>query len=106
MTTNKANSQYEVLSPWPEVDSIPLRGISPRVTNLAGKKIGLFRNFKQAGKKMLTVVEGTLKERYPTSEFSWFDSIEANVLETETENKSRFEEWARGVDTVVAAVGD
>jgi len=106
MTTNKANGQYEVLSPWPEVDPIPLKGISPRVTNLAGKKIGLFRNFKQAGKKMLTVVEGTLKERYPNSEFSWFDSIEANVLETETENKARFEEWAKRVDTVVAAVGD
>ena len=106
MTTNKAYSRYEVLNPWSEVDPIPLRGISPRVTNLAGKKIGLFRNFKLAGKRMLTVVERILKERFPTSEIIWFESIEANVLETETENKARFEEWAKGVDTVIAAVGD
>jgi hypothetical protein len=106
MTTNRSNGQYEVLSPWAEVDPILLRGISPRVPDLAGKKIGLFKNFKEAGRKMLTVVERTLKERYPTSEFSWFDSIEPNVLETETENKTRFEEWAKGVDAVVAAVGD
>ena len=106
MATNNANGQYEVLSPWPEVDPILLRGISPRVTNLAGKKIGLFRNFKPAGKRMMTVVERILKERYPTSEFSWFDSVEANVLETETENKARFEEWVKGVDTVFAAIGD
>ena len=37
--------QYEVLSPWAEVDPIPLRGISPRIKTLAGKKIGLFVQF-------------------------------------------------------------
>ena len=45
-----APAQYEVLSPWAEVDPIPLRGISPRVDTLAGKKIGLFANFKRAAK--------------------------------------------------------
>ncbi len=106
MTTNKSNGQYEVLSPWAEVDPIQLRGISPRVSDLAGKKIGLFRNFKETGKKMLTVVERRLRERFPNTEFSWFESIEPNVLETETENKERFEDWAKGVDSVIAAVGD
>jgi len=95
-----------VLSPWAEVDPILLRGISPRVPDLAGKKIGLFRNFKETGKKMLTVVERRLRERYANTEFSWFESIEPNVLETETENKKRFEDWAKGVDSVIAAVGD
>ena len=33
------NSQYEVLSPWAEADPIPLRGISPRLTDLKDKKI-------------------------------------------------------------------
>ncbi len=106
MTNHKSNGQYEVLSPWAEVDPIPLRGISPRVTDLAGKRIGLFRNFKRAARPILTVVESKLKERFPTAEFSWFDSTAANVLETETENRARFEEWAKSVDTVVAAVGD
>jgi len=106
MTSNKSNSQYEVLSPWAEVDPIPLRGISPRVTNLAGKKIGLFRNFKRAARPILTVVETKLKERFPTAEFSWFDSTGNNVLETETENKEKFTAWAKEIDAAVVAVGD
>jgi hypothetical protein len=106
MSDSKSPSQFEVLSPWAEVDPIPLRGISPRVTDLGGKKIGLFRNFKRAARPILAVVERELKKRYPTTEFSWFDSTAANVLETETENKQKFAEWAKGIDAVVAAVGD
>ena len=37
-----AESQYEVLSPWADVDPIPVRGISPRLDSVEGKKIGLF----------------------------------------------------------------
>jgi hypothetical protein len=45
---SSADGKLEVLSPWVEVDPIPLRGISPRIDNLAGKKIGLFVNYKRA----------------------------------------------------------
>ena len=55
---------------------------------------------------MLTVVERELKKRFPTSEFSWFDSLGTNVLETETENKEKFEAWAKEIDAAVTAVGD
>ena len=104
--SNAFGGQYEVLSPWAEADPVPLRGLSPRVIDLLGKKIGLFRNFKRAAKPMLTVVEGKLKERYPTSEFSWFDSTAVNVLETETENQEQFREWVDGIDTAVTSFGD
>lgn len=103
MTTG---TQYEVLNPWAEADPIPLRSISPRVTTLDGKKIGLFANFKRAAKPMLAEVEKRLKSRFPTCETVLFDSRGVNVLETETENKERFESWAKSVDAVVAAVGD
>ena len=66
------NNQYEVLSPWAEIDPIPLRGISPRLIDLTGKKIGLFCNYKRAARPILTVVEQKLKEKFPTSETSWF----------------------------------
>jgi hypothetical protein len=98
--------QYEVLSPWAEADPIPLRGISPRAETLAGKKIGLFANFKRAARPILAEVEKRLKERYPDIQTSLFDSRGNNVLETETENKDKFEAWAKGVDAVVGAVGD
>jgi hypothetical protein len=106
MSNERADTQYEALSPWAEADPIPFKGISPRVTDLAGKKIGLFRNFKRAAKPVMMVVERELKKRFPTAEFIWFDSTLANVLETETENKEKFVKWIEEVDTAVLGVGD
>lgn len=98
--------QYEVLSPWAEVDPIPLRGISPRLDTLAGKKIGLFANFKRAARPMAAVVEKKLKEKFPTIQTTLFDSRLPNVTETETVNKEKFAAWAKEMDAVVAMVGD
>ena len=107
MTENAAKLSYEVLNPWAEVDPIPLRGISPRVTGtLEGKKIGLFVNYKRAAKPMLDVVSKRLKERFSGIETVPFDSTTVNVIESETENREKFQAWAKGVDAVVAAVGD
>jgi len=106
MNANNSNSYYEVLSPWADAAPITLRGISSRLTNLTGKKIGLFGNPKQASKPILTMVENKLKEMFPTSEFSWYVAQKFNTPEIETEGKERFEEWIKGVDAVIAAVGD
>ena len=102
---NKHN-QYGVLSPWAEADPVPLKGISPRLTSLEGKKIGLFQNFKQASKQMTATIEEKLKERYPGLETSLFDSTDQNVLVTETDNKEKFEEWAKGIDAAILLVGN
>ena len=100
------NGQYEVLNPWAEADPIPLRGISPRVADLTGKTIGLFNyNFKVVSRPILAVVEQRLEERFPTARFSWFEFGD-NIVVTETKHKASFEEWVKGVDTVIAAVGD
>ncbi|MBI4295683.1 MAG: hypothetical protein HY667_01055 [Chloroflexi bacterium] len=98
-------SQYEVLSPWAEAEPKPLRGITPRVTDLTGKRIGLFVNYKRAARPILTVVSDRLKKRFPTVEFSDFVFRE-NYDVAQTPDKERFEEWLKGVDTVIAAVGD
>jgi len=100
------NGQYGVLNPWAEADAIPLRGISPRVTDLTGKTIGLFAgNHKIAARPILNVVEERLKERFPPLKFSWF-LFGLSLEVTETEEKERFEDWAKGVDAAIAAVGD
>lgn len=101
-----ADNQYEVLSPWAEVDPIPVRGISPRVNTLEGKKIGLFANFKRAARPIQAEIEKRLKEKYPDCEISLFDSRLPNVTETETVNKEKFTAWAKEMDAVIAAVGD
>jgi len=47
-------NQYEVLSPWADADSTPLKRLSPRVTDLSDKTIGLLYNWKIAARKRVT----------------------------------------------------
>jgi hypothetical protein len=106
MTTGKANCTYEVLSPWAEADPVPWRGINPRLTDLAGKRIGLLRNSKRAAEPSLKFVADKLKKRYPTIEFSWFANIKPNEMSIAQDIKNDFEAWLKGVDAVIASYGD
>jgi hypothetical protein len=101
-----SETQYEVMSPWAEVDPVPLRGISPRINTLEGKKIGLFANFKRSARPQAAMVEKKLKEKFHTIQTSLFHSTLPNVTETETVNKEKFAAWAKDVDAVIAMVGD
>lgn len=103
---SRGTASYEVLSPWADVDPVPLRGITPRPKDLAGKKIGLFSNGKRAAALTLTAVETRLKEQVPSVGTSWYTSTKINTPEILTEGKARFEEWVRGVDAVVLSVAD
>ncbi|MGD9159148.1 MAG: hypothetical protein PVG39_12125 [Desulfobacteraceae bacterium] len=104
--TAGTETMYEVLSPWADVDPIPVRGISPRPDSLEGKKIGLFANFKRAAVPIATEVEKRLKERFPDIETILFHSTLPNVDESETVNREKFTAWAKGIDAVVGVVGD
>jgi hypothetical protein len=108
MNTNKTNGKYDVLNPWAEVDPVPLRGISPRLTELNNKTVGLFCSSKPASRPTLTIVERKLRERFPSLKFSWFlfDYNLAISEITETKDKARLEEWIKGIDAAVTAIGD
>jgi hypothetical protein len=99
-------TQFVVLSPWADVDPIPLRGITPRIPTLAGKKIGLFVNPKRAAMPIAESIDKRLKTMYPDIQTIMFHSTEANVNEIETKNKEKFTAWAKGLDAVIAVVGD
>jgi hypothetical protein len=103
---NASEPQFKVLNPWAEVDPVTPQGTSPRLNTLAGKKIGLFANFKRASRPIAASVERRLKAMYPDCQTSLFDSRGANVVETETKNRENFIAWAKGVDAVILAVGD
>ena len=103
---DKTGAVYEVLSPWAEADPISFRGISARITDLGGKKIGLYRNGKRAAEPTLKVVEDRLKKRFPTTEFTWFVNMRANEAIIDQDAKGEFEDWLKGVDAVIAAYGD
>ena len=100
------NAQFEVLSPWADVDPIPLRGISPRLSSLVGKKIGLFVNPKRAAMPIAQSIDRRLKAMYPDVQTIIYHSVGANVNEIETKNKEKFTAWAKGVDAVIGVVGD
>ncbi len=104
---SKSRGIYEVLSPWAEADPVASRGINPRLDTLAGKKIGLLANAKRAAKPILLAVERQLKARLPSSEISWYyTQFAVGPAEADTPNKAKYEDWLRGMDAVIAAVGD
>ncbi len=97
---------FEVMSPWAEADPIPARGIQARIPDLAGKRIGLFRNNKQAARPIMEILKNRLKAKFPTAEISEFANLRANEPIVEQPAKAAFEDWLKSVDAVVAAVGD
>ncbi len=100
------NGQYEVLTPWADADPVPPRGISPRLTDLANKTIGLYSStYKMAARPISESVARQLQEKYPTLKFNYFDFC-ASMDIYDSEEKANFEQWVKGVDAVVAAVGD
>lgn len=101
------DNQYEVLSPWAEVDPVPPRGLSPRLSTLDGKKIGLFVNTKRAAKPMAAVIAKRLKEKFPTSETSLFASpLSTVILRESKKEEAQFTAWLKSVNAVVLLVGD
>ena len=104
--TNKANGDYEVLSPWAEADPIPFKGLSPRLDTLEGKTIGMLRNSKRAALPLMNALEQRLKGKYPTAKFTEIANMKPNQTMIKHEMKDEFEDWLKGVDAVVASVGD
>ena len=103
---NQRGAEYEVLSPWAETDSMPLRGITSRPKDLEGKKIGLFSNRKRAAQLTLDAVERELLQRFPSAETSRYEYTGRNVPEMLTEGRDKFKAWVGSVDAVVLSVAD
>ena len=106
LAQDSSKNQYEVLSPWGEADPKPLKGISPRLDNLSGKKIGLFANYKRAALPIAKSFQTRLQVMYPDSDISIYHSPEWNVTEIETEDRDKFMQWVKENDAVILLVGD
>jgi hypothetical protein len=57
----------EVLNPRGEIKPPPTFAPTPRVADLAGKRIGIYWNGKSGGKNFWDVTEELLKEKFPTA---------------------------------------
>ena len=88
-------------SAWEIMDDV--RG---RLKDLAGKTIGLYSStYKMAARPISESVDRQLQAKFPTVKFTYFDFC-ASMDVDESEEKADFYEWVKGVDAVVAAVGD
>jgi len=107
MSDIKPDGQYAVLSPWADVDPVPLKGLAPRLDTLKGKKIGLFINFKDAARQIFTVLEKQMREKIPDIDFIWYDDFKTREpAELEGERKAKFDDWLNSIDAALFAVGD
>ena len=98
--------RLEVLSPWAEADPVPPRGIRPRLATLDGKRVGLFVNYKRAAPLIQEYVEKELRQRIPGVTVERFVHPTRVGINEDPEGWTRFQEWVRGVDAVIGAVGD
>jgi|SRR5690554_4909501 hypothetical protein len=106
MSAEKTVPSYEVLSPWAEADPIPLKGLAPRLDKIDGKKLGLLCNNKRAAPVILNAAERLVKEKFPGVIISRFFARSFSVSSLEKDREGEFNDWLKGVDAVIAAVGD
>jgi hypothetical protein len=102
------DATYDVLSPWGETDPGPLKGIHPRLSDLRGKRIGLYANYKRAAAPIQDAVEAELRARYGDQiTISRFAQNGTHDIGSSEDEGPRFAEWLeKEVDTVIVAVGD
>src|SRR4030042_6679994 len=62
-----AQVSLELLNPRGEIKPPPTFAPTPRVTDLAGKRIGIYWNGKSGGNNFWDVAEELLKEKFPTA---------------------------------------
>ena len=62
-----ADVTLEVLNPRGELPPLQTKGLSPRVPDLAGKRIALIANYKAGAELFLTKIEELLKQKFPTA---------------------------------------
>ncbi len=94
-----AQVSLELLNPRGEIEPPPTLAPAPRVTDLAGKRVGLYWNGKVGTNVFFDKVEEMLKEKFPTimvsryvGAFDLGDALAAKI--------------AKEVDTLINGVGD
>ena len=99
------STDYEVISPWADIDPVPAMGLSPRLDSLEGKTVGFFMNSKIAAEPMSNIIKEKLKEKYTSIKFSSFVRI-PNISMEETPEKEEYVEWLKGLDAIIYTHGD
>jgi len=97
MSGNKV--ELTLLNPRGVIEAKPMSTPNPRVTDLAGKRIGLYWNSKPGMDNFYKVFEELLKKKYPTATTTLLQG--AFLIRDEDA-----EAWLPQIDTFVYGVGD
>lgn len=89
----------ELLNPRGEIDVPPVITPSTRISDLAGKSIGLYSNGKPGMDNFYTALEDLLRERYP-------DITVTRMTGAFEIRDSDVETFTSGIDAFIYAVGD
>ena len=89
----------ELLNPRGEIEVPPIFTPSVRISDLAGKTIGLYSNGKPGMDNFYTALEDLLRERYPDIKVTQM----TGAFEIRDSDVGTF---ASGIDAFVYAVGD
>ena len=96
---NKEKIELELINPRGEIEPVKTHPLAARVTDLAGKRVGLYWNGKPGIDNFFAVLEELLKKRFP--------SITTTLLRGAMEITDKdAAAWAPQIDTFVYAVGD
>ena len=89
----------ELLNPRGEIEVPPVYLPSARISDLAGKTIGLYSNGKPGMDNFYTALEDLLRERYP-------DIIVTRMTGAFEIRDDDARDFASGIDAFIYAVGD
>ncbi len=99
--TPSAEVTLEVLNPRGEIPASPVKGLSPRVSDLAGKTIGLFDNGKEGAEEFLIAIRELVSAKFPTANFLHLRKL--SVLQPD---EALYNTAAQKCDVFVFAMGD
>ena len=91
--------ELEVLNPRGDIEPPPSYIPAPRVSDLAGRRIGLYSNGKQGMDNFYAVIGELLEKRYPTARITKL----TGAFEIRDEDART---WGPEIDTFIYAVGD
>lgn len=98
--------EYQVLSPWGDKENVA-KGLQPRIAGLENMTIGMFYYFFDSHVAILREIERQLKEKFPALNFSYYQyTVETSEIEHDATYRDSFDEWLKGVDTVISVYGN
>jgi hypothetical protein len=100
--TSKLPVALEVLNPRGEIPAVQTTGLSPRIKDLNGKKIGLIDNGKVGAGYFLDAVQEELKKRLPGATIVRFKKPGSTTAAA----PKFYPDVAKKVDTFIYATGD